>query len=109
VPGKTYALADGSVDMKALLADWNGFQARLIPRLAELDRSNITYRLPVPGGRIASGKLEANAPVAGLKIQYRTGKAPWQNYKGPVAVTGPVTLRTLSPNGRRFSRSVSVN
>ncbi len=109
VPGKTYAYADGSVDMKALLADWNSFQARLIPRLAELDRRAISYRLPVPGGRIAGGKLEANAPITGLKIQYRSGAAPWQNYKGPVAVTGPVALRTLSPDGRRFSRTVSVN
>ena len=95
--------------MKALLADWNGFQARLIPRLAELDRGAISYRLPVPGGRVASGKLEVNAPIAGLKIQYRSGKAPWQNYRGPVAVTGPVALRTVSPDGRRFSRTVSVN
>ena len=107
--GKTYAYADGSVDMKALLADWNNFQARLIPRLAEMDRANISYRLPVPGGRMASGKLEANAPVAGLKIQYRSGNGAWQTYKSPVAVAGPVALRTLSPNGRRFSRAVSVN
>jgi hexosaminidase len=109
VAGKSYALADGSVDMKALLADWNGFQAKLIPRLAELDRRNIGYRLPVPGGRIARGKLEANAPIAGLKIQYRSGKAPWRIYITQVAVTGPVTLRTVSPDGRRTSRTVSVN
>jgi len=109
VPGKTYALADGSVDMKALLADWNSFQARLIPRLAELDRAKISYRLPVPGGRIASGKLEANAPIAGLKIQYRSGTAPWQTYSGPIVVKGLVALRTVSPDGRRVSRTVSVN
>jgi hexosaminidase len=107
--GKTYAYADGSVDMKALLADWNSFQARLIPRLAELDRANISYRLPVPGGRIASGKLEANAPVAGLKIQYRSGAAPWRIYSGPVAVKGPVSLRTVSPDGRRVGRTVKIN
>jgi hexosaminidase len=53
--------------------------------------------------------LEANAPIAGLKIQYRSGTAPWRNYNGPVAVQGPVTLRTLSPNGKRGSRTVSVN
>jgi len=75
VPGKSYAWADGNVDMKALLADWSSFQAKLIPRLAELDRANITYRIPVPGGRVNGGRLEANAPIAGLKIQYRTGTA----------------------------------
>jgi hexosaminidase len=108
VAGKSYAFADGSVDTKVLLADWNGFQARLLPRLAELDRVNITYRLPVPGARVTNGQLEANAPIAGLKIQYRTAKA-WRNYSGPVAVNGPVTLRTLSPDGKRGSRTVSVN
>ena len=108
VAGKSYAFADGSVDTKALLADWNGFQAKLLPRLADLDRVNIPYRLPVPGARVTNGQLEANAPIAGLNIQYRTGKA-WQNYSGPVAVTGPVTLRTLSPDSKRGSRTVNVN
>jgi hexosaminidase len=107
--GKSYAFADGSVDSKALLSDWNGFQAKLLPRLAELDLANITYRLPVPGARITGGVLEANAPIAGLKIQYRSGTAPWRRYNGPVAVNGPVTLRTLSPDGKRGSRTVSVN
>jgi len=109
IASKSYAFADGSVDTRALLADWNGFQARLIPRLAELDRQNITYRLPVPGARVTGGMLEANAPLAGLKIQYRTATAPWRIYHGPVAVTGLVALRTLSPDGRRVSRTVGIN
>ena len=109
VPGKSYAWADGNVDMKALLADWSSFQAKLIPRLAELDRANITYRIPVPGGRVNGGRLEANAPIAGLKIQYRTGTAAWRAYSGPVAVKGPVALRTLSPDGRRVSRAIEVH
>ena len=109
VAGKSYSFADGSVDTGALLADWNGFQARLIPRLAELDRQHITYRLPVPGARVTDGVLEANAPLAGLKIQYRTATAPWRIYHGPVAVTGPALLRTLSPDGRRVSRTVGTN
>ena len=107
--GKSYSFADGGVDTGALLADWNGFQARLIPRLAELDRQNITYRLPVPGARVAHGILQANAPLAGLKIQYRTAAAPWRIYHGPAAVTRPVALRTLSPDGRRVSRTVGIN
>ena len=109
IAGKSYSFEDGSVDTRTLLADWNGFQARLIPRLAELDRQKISYRLPVPGARVAGGMLEANAPLAGLKIQYRAGKAPWRVYHGPVAVTGPVALRTLSPDGRRLSRTVRIN
>ncbi|HET7085161.1 MAG TPA: family 20 glycosylhydrolase [Rhizomicrobium sp.] len=109
VAGKSYAYGDGSVDTKALLADWNGFQAKLLPRLADLDRARIAYRIPVPGARVSGGMLEANAPIAGLKIQYRAGAAPWRTYSGPVAVNGPVTLRTLSPDGKRVSRSISVN
>ena len=109
VAGKSYAFADGSVDTKALLADWNGFQAKLLPRLADLDRVKITYRLPVPGARVTNGQLEANAPIAGLKIEYRSGTAPWRNYNGPVVVNGPVTLRTLSPDSKRGSRAVNVN
>ena len=63
----------------------------------------------MPGARVTGGMLEANAPLAGLKIQYRTGKAPWRTYNGPVAVKGPVALRTLSPDGRRVSRTVGIN
>jgi len=65
-------MADGSVDTRALLADWNGFQAKR-SALADLDRANIRLQAPVPGaGRLTGGRLEANAPVAGLKIQVRT-------------------------------------
>jgi hexosaminidase len=109
VAGKSYAWADGSVDTKALLADWNGFQKKLMPRLADLDRAKISYRLPVPGARVNGGVLQANAPIAGLKIQYRIGKASWRTYHGPVAVTGSVALRTLSPDDHRVSRSVGVD
>ncbi len=109
VAGKSYAFADGGVDTKALLADWNGFQAKVVPRLAELDRANIQYRLPVPGAHITGGVLEANAPISGLKIQYRAGKEPWRIYRRPITVKGPVALRTLSPDAHRVSRSVAVN
>ena len=54
------------------------------------------------------GRLEASGPIAGLKIQYRAGKGPWRIYNAPVAIDGPVTLRTLSPDGKRVSRAVEV-
>jgi hexosaminidase len=109
VVGKSYAFEDGSVDTKALLAEWNGFQAKLLPQLAALDRAGIRYRLPVPGARISGGLLKANAPIAGLKIQYRDGAAPWRLYDGPVIVKGKVSLRTVSPDGRRVSRAAVIN
>ena len=107
--GKRYTFDDGSIDTAALLADWNAFQAKLVPQLAALDRAAIRYRLPVPGARIPGGLLEANLPVAGLKIQYRAANAAWRTYGGPIAVRGRVELRTLSPDGRRSSRVISVN
>lgn len=109
VAGKSYSLNDGSVDSTALLADWNAFQAKLAPQLAAMDRAAIRYRLPVPGARVTGGMLEANVPVTGLRIQYRSGTGAWRRYNGPVAVSGRTELRTLSPDGRRSSRVVSVN
>lgn len=109
VAGKSYSFGDGSIDMEKLLADWNAFQARLMPQLAALERAGIRYRLPTPGGRIVAGMLEANAPVAGLTIQYRSGTMGWRRYTGSVAVSGKVALRTVSPDGRRFSRAVSLD
>jgi len=43
------------------------------------------------------------------QIQYRAGKAPWRIYHGPVAVTGPVALRILSPDGHRVSRTGGID
>jgi hexosaminidase len=77
-----------------------------------LDRAKISYRLPVPGARIRNGQMEANVPIAGLKIQYRAGNGPWRVYRNPVPVPlsgrSPVSLRTLSPDGHRVSRTVTV-
>ena len=109
VPGKAYSYNDGSIDQAKLLADWKGFQARLAPQLASLDEEGLTYRLPVPGAHVANGLLEANVPLAGLAIQYKLQKGAWTTYKGPVKVTGSVSLRTVSPAGKRFSRTVTVD
>ncbi len=108
VAGKSYSFGDGSVPADKLAADWQGFQAKLVPELKHLDAAGIAYRLPVPGARIANGKLEANSPIAGLAIQYRAGQGAWKTYAGPVAVNGTVSLRTVSPSGHRVSRTVTV-
>jgi hexosaminidase len=76
--------------------------------LRALDSAGIGYRLAPPGGRISGGRLEANSEFPGMRIEYRTGSGRWRPYRGPVAVSGPVELRTRSPDGRRASRSVSV-
>lgn len=108
VAGKSYSYEDGSVDKTKLLGDWQDFQARITAQLPALDAAGVKYRLPVPGARLANGSLEANVPVAGLEIQYKTAKGAWTEYKGPVAASGPVKLRIVSPDGKRFSREVTV-
>jgi hexosaminidase len=107
-PGQSYSFGDGQVDSAKLLADWQTFNTHLTPQLAALDREGLTYRLPVPGARITGGVLEANVSYANLTIQYRTQGGHWTRYTAPVDVKGKVDLRTVSPNGKRFSRTVTI-
>ncbi|WP_082464018.1 family 20 glycosylhydrolase [Sphingomonas sp. Leaf17] len=108
VPGASYALGDPRVDRAALLAGWRDFAGRVGVQLTTLDRAGVTYRLAPPGARIVGGRLEANSEFAATPIEYRMGDAAWRRYAGPVAVSGAVTLRTRTPDGRRASRSVTV-
>lgn len=107
-PGKSYSYGDGQVDSTKLYADWQAFNAKLKPQLAALDAASLTYRLPVPGARVTGGVLEANVSYGDLTIQYRSRGGKWTTYREPVAVTGVVELRTVSPNGKRGSRVVTV-
>ena len=106
--GQAYAYGDGSVDTAALNADWTAFNVRLAANLAGLDQSGLAWRLPPPGAKIDGGKLEANVAYGNLDIDYQTGDKTWHRYSAPVAVTGPVSLRSVSPDGKRFSRIVTV-
>ncbi len=108
VPGKSYAYEDGSIDKAAVQAGWQDFQARVAAQLPALDQAAINYRLPLPGARVKDGKLEANAVPASLTIQYRTQGGRWTTYAGPAAVKGEVRVRTVSPDGKRFSREAVV-
>lgn len=78
--------------------------------IAKLDRQGVAYRLPVPGAQIINGKLEANVALPGLTIQYSQDGVNWQTYRAeakPKAEKG-VWVRTLSPDGKRTSRSEQV-
>ena len=108
VPGKAYAHDDGSIDKPALQRDWQDFQARVAAQLPALDQAGVKYRLPMPGARVTNGKLEANAVPSSLKIQYRTKSSKWTTYSGPAPVKGEVHVRTVSPDGKRFSREAVV-
>ncbi|WP_302848461.1 chitobiase/beta-hexosaminidase C-terminal domain-containing protein [Moritella viscosa] len=73
-----------------------------------MDSTGIQYRLPVPGGKIESGKLVTNVAFPGLEVQYSTDSgSSWVTWTKPVEVTS-AELRTVSPDGKRFSRITSV-
>ncbi|CAM3709598.1 beta-N-acetylhexosaminidase [Xenorhabdus thuongxuanensis] len=96
------------VDTALLQQDWERFANLMGQReLAKLDNVQISYRLPVPGGRIVSGILEANIALPGMVIQYSldNGKT-WQDYNDRQRphVSGNVKIRSVSADGKRFSR-----
>ncbi|MBO2682712.1 carbohydate-binding domain-containing protein [Shewanella algae] len=100
----------GAEQRKAQAEDWHRLANILGHKeLAKLDKAGVHYRLPLPGGRIKDGKLEANIIFPGLKIQYRRPGAEWQEYRGPVAIAAPLELRSVSPDGRRYSRVQPLN
>ncbi|MBD2810575.1 beta-N-acetylhexosaminidase [Xenorhabdus sp. Vera] len=100
------------VDMAEFHHDWVRF-ANLIGQneLAKLDKANVSYRLPVPGGRIVGGIFEANIAFPGVVIQYSLddGKT-WQVYddRQRPYVTDNVKIRSVSTDGKRFSRIEEV-
>jgi hexosaminidase len=54
------------------------------------------------------GRLHANAVFPGTRTEYRIANGSWTEYTRPVAVTGPVELRSRSADGKRASRTVQV-
>lgn len=76
--------------------------------LYKLDIANIDYRLPVPGAVIKEGKLHMNVIFPGLQLQYRQPSSTWQHYVKPVTASGTIEVRSVSPLGQRFSRTIKV-
>jgi len=96
------------VDRHLLLKEWQRFANLLGQReLAKLERAGIAWRLPQPGARIVDGVLEMNVALPGLPLEYSTDNGvSWQRYSAEQrpAVSGPVAVRAVSPDGKRFSR-----
>lgn len=96
------------VDKKSLLSDWQRFANLMGQReLAKMDKAGVEYRLPVPGAKVVGGKLEANIALPGLGIEYSVdGGKQWQRYdaKAQPTVSGDVQIRSVSPDGKRYSR-----
>ncbi|WP_075533571.1 beta-N-acetylhexosaminidase [Moritella viscosa] len=97
------------VDTNEQQTEWIQFANIIGQReLAKIDSTGIQYRLPVPGGKIESGKLVTNVAFPGLEVQYSTDSgSSWVTWTKPVEVTS-AELRTVSPDGKRFSRITSV-
>ncbi|QUM80771.1 carbohydate-binding domain-containing protein [Moritella sp. 5] len=97
------------VDTNKQQTEWIQFANIIGQReLAKIDSTGIQYRLPVPGGKIESGKLVTNVAFPGLEVQYSTDSgSSWVTWTKPVEVTS-AELRTVSPDGKRFSRITSV-
>ncbi|QCR36772.1 beta-N-acetylhexosaminidase [Nissabacter sp. SGAir0207] len=99
------------VNRDQLAADWQRFANLMGQReIAKLDRQGVAYRLPVPGARINTGVLEANVALPGLVIQYSVDGKNWQAYnpQAKPTVGEKAWVRTLSPDGKRVSRSEEV-
>ena len=106
-PGESYGYHDPRVDRAAIAASWRDFAGRVDAQLPLLDRAGIRYRLAPPGATIKDGALHAVAEFPGLAIQYRQRDGAWRPYRGPIAISGSVTLRTVAPDGRP-GRSVTI-
>jgi hexosaminidase len=103
------------VDKALLNQDWARFAHVLGQReLAKLDQAKIEYRLPIPGARLEQGTLKANVALTGLQIQYSLDQGKnWVAYEASAApqvspTVKKVLLRTVSPDGQRYSREESL-
>ncbi|QJR80455.1 family 20 glycosylhydrolase [Alteromonas pelagimontana] len=93
--------------------DWLAFTQTMVNKyLPALNKTDIFYRLPVPGAEIRNGKLHAVAPWEGVTIEYREGEGKWQRYREPVEVRGnikdDIAVRSTLPGTQRVGRSIQV-
>ena len=97
--------------------NWNEFANRLgqieLPRLDYLF-SGVGYRVPMAGAIIKKGLLMANTPLPGLTIRYTTDGTEPTNastiFEKPIPLKDqPVKLKIFTGDGRRSSRTTTVN
>ncbi|OWF49609.1 Beta-hexosaminidase [Mizuhopecten yessoensis] len=109
-----------------LEADWITFSNTLGYReLRQLDQMGVKYRVPPPGALIVNNELRVNCLYPNLEIQYSSdGGKTWTTARHPtervrksgaskrpikVYTDHNILVRTLSADGRRYSRVIAVN
>ncbi|KAL8595484.1 hypothetical protein ACOMHN_000693 [Nucella lapillus] len=77
-----------------------------------LDRLRVDYRLSPPGVRQEGADLKVNTEFPGLKTQYMTSDSGmWRDVISDeisIREGQRIYVRTMSPDGQRFSKAVSV-
>jgi hexosaminidase len=99
------------IDRGALEADWQRFAHAVGHKeLAKLDRAGVSYRLDVPGARVAGGALEANTPLPGVKLEYQTPAGEFVTYIAgqPPPISWTTAVRSVTPLGRA-GRAIDVS
>jgi hexosaminidase len=76
--------------------------------LLKLENDKVFYRLPTVGAIIKEGKLYSNIAFPGVAIEYKEHGGKWTRYEVPVEVKGVVKVRSISFDGQRKGRSVTV-
>jgi hexosaminidase len=89
--------------------DWIRFANHLTKKtFVEADQTDVFYRLPTVGATIENGLLNVNSLYPGLVIEYREAGSAWQRFEKPIAVKTPVEVRSVSPDGSRKGRTLTL-
>ena len=90
--------------------DWIRFANVITSKvLPAADKMDLFYRLPTPGAIVENGKLKMNSLYPGLTMEFRQNGGDWQSYQRPVSVSGNIEVRTVSSDGQRKSRSLTLH
>jgi len=89
--------------------DWIRF-ANVVSQkvLPSADKVGLFYRLPTPGATIENGILAMNSLYPGLAMEYRESGKSWKRYESATHVKGDVEVRTVTPDGKRKGRILTL-
>lgn len=110
--GQVYSSTTNHISEKAhqqRQQDWLAFANTMAQKiLPKADKEQLFYRLPTTGAKVKDGKLHMNVIFPGLTLQYQVNNGKWLEFTKPVTVSGEVKVRTLSSDGSRSGRILTV-